>query len=170
MKHGGLREACETVRFKAKTNASAPLRLAWETAKVILKSGKSASISIITSVVRASIVNDGIPYRRRAQDGPSPFHCLAPSEEEALRGTYLLTHLLRPANTHECALLCWMQHAGVLDTAVSLSPQTETGGIASCKLVPSQQSKSSGTYTAADSITEECDQGEEEEIQEKIRI
>lgn len=38
-------------------------------------------------------------------------------------------------------------------------------------MVSSQQSKTSGTYTAhthaADSISEECDQGKEEELQKK---
>ncbi len=45
-------------------------------AKVILKSGKSESISIIISAMRALIANDGVQYGHRAQAGPSPFRCL----------------------------------------------------------------------------------------------
>lgn len=57
---------------------------------MMLKSGRSDSISIIISAVRALIVNDGVRYGRRAQEAPSPIHRLARSEEEELIGTYLL--------------------------------------------------------------------------------
>lgn len=73
MKQGGLREVCYTVRFKANSIVSVPLWPAQDTAKVILKSGKSESISIMVSVVRVLIANDGVWYRLTAQEGQALF-------------------------------------------------------------------------------------------------
>lgn len=61
---------------------------------MILKSGKSESITINISVVKALIVKDGGSIQAKGpQRYSSLLLCLARSEKEALKGTYVPRHV-----------------------------------------------------------------------------
>lgn len=130
------REVCEKIArqsgSKPRWSAKSLSDLYWhaqDTAKVILKSGKSESISIIISAVRALIANDGVQYGHRVQEGPYPFHCLARWEKEALIGTYLVK-LHTDLKTHTNTL--WsagsnIQYWSVTDRCFIISSDRDRG-------------------------------------------